>query len=350
MLFRIVFVVFCVFSCSLFAQQNEPEDSSDTQIEQPESQNELQKEDEYSGIDFTRTIFSNKLRKKYGETRNPFWYPLGSFVIPGLDQFFERQYEAAMVYAGTAYIGIQLMANAARDYEEDTADDEIRDSSEFDEADDRAKRFIYGGSLYQTMGSLSAYHSFRTSVRSYHDAGTNRFGFLKPTIEEDTGDLLLAPFEFHYITRPTTFIPLAVLLGGVIWATSENDDAGMRLTGSDGLFLAGISYNAGVGEEALFRGWMFPYLYDATGSYFWSNAIQGTLFGAAHLSANNRLPWIQTLAGYYFGYMVERNNWSLREAVFLHAWWDVVAFSALFLNEDTRDQARIHIPLINHSF
>ncbi len=173
--------------------------------------------------------------------------------------------------------------------------------------------------LYMFAGEMSAFHSFRTSIKARRESG--QFAFLKA--EETPADLLTAPFDFEYVLRPTTYWPLVAGLAlGIASMDSRVKD---EFSFGDAAFTAGVSYNAGVGEEALFRGYLMPVLRERIGSDGWSNVIQGTAFGAAHYSERNKLPVFQTLAGYYLGWLTQRNEWSLRESIFLHAWWDVLA-------------------------
>ncbi|NQZ02517.1 MAG: CPBP family intramembrane metalloprotease [Bdellovibrionales bacterium] len=295
--------------------------------------------------------FSSRLRTDRNDHRNPFWFPAASFILPGFDQFLEHQNRAGFTYASGAYLGLLISTSASSEIEnENELEDEFDGAGDYNKSDDRQKRLLFGGSLYQLMGSLSSYQSFRTAVRSYHNSGSDRFGFLKGTIEEDTGDLLLAPFEVSYFLEPTSWIPLLLVGGIVAYDMSKPGVGDGSISASEGLFLSNISYHAGVGEEAMFRGWLFPYVYDALDNYFWSNTLQAAFFAYLHVTPNYRIPYYQFAFGFYAGYLAKRNNWSLKEAVFVHTWWDIIAFSALFLNEDTRDQAQIQVPLLQMSF
>ena len=83
-------------------------------------------------------------------------------------------------------------------------------------------------------------------------------------------------------------------------------------------------------------------------NYFWANLTQAAIFGAAHVSEDNPFPVFQTLAGYYFGYLAQRNNWSLQEAIFVHTWWDVIIFAGSFAQGDKK--ASIYVPLYQTQF
>ena len=84
------------------------------------------------------------------------------------------------------------------------------------------------------------------------------------------------------------------------------------MVSGDVLFASAISYNAGVGEEALFRGWMYPMFMEAFGHDLWANVASSAIFAAAHISSENPVPWPQFLAGYYFSWLVKKNGWSMQ--------------------------------------
>ncbi|MEO0336448.1 MAG: CPBP family intramembrane glutamic endopeptidase [Pseudomonadota bacterium] len=334
--------------------ENSTQDASSENSDESSESEEPQKPSEsvaFQPLQQSPSWFSSELRINKSRTRNPFWFPFASFILPGFDQFFEQQSKAGFTYAGTAFLGAQIAAGAASEIEAESSDeDDFEGAGDFDRSDDRQKRLIFGLSLYQFMGSMSAYHSFRTAARSYHENGSDRFSFLKDTIEEDSGDLMLAPFELGYFLEPTSWAPLLLVGGLVAYDFSQPGNQRGQVTASEGLFLTNISYHAGVGEEALFRGWIFPYLYESMDSYFWANTLQAAFFAYLHVTPSYQVPVYQFAFGYYAGYLAKRNNWSLKEAAFVHTWWDVIAFTALFLNEETRDQASLQVPLLNMTF
>ena len=52
----------------------------------------------------------------------------------------------------------------------------------------------------------------------------------------------------------------------------------------DAAFTTTLAYGAGTGEEALFRGWLYPLLYQKLGRRAWmANGIQATIFGSLHV-------------------------------------------------------------------
>ena len=85
----------------------------------------------------------------------------------------------------------------------------------------------------------------------------------------------------------------------------------------------------------MFRGYLFPLLHEHLGRKMWlSNSLQAAIFGLAHYSSKNRVPWFQTLAGMYWGEVTLKNRGSVREAVFQHFWYDAIVLTTAFLTEE----------------
>ncbi len=89
-----------------------------------------------------------------------------------------------------------------------------------------------------------------------------------------------------------------------------------------------------------------PVMMNALNSEFWSNTTTAAIFAAAHLNLV-RLPVIQFLAGEYFGYLTQRNEWTLRESIFIHAWYDTLLFTADYLYNSKNDPAHASLRLPN---
>ncbi len=286
------------------------------------------------GSDSGLKIFDLGLRRRPEKPRNFFFPALGSFVVPGLGQWLEGQWQAGIFYGATGVAGLGIAAAAVQRAGE-------LPNANVDTQSNLIRTYQLGAQIYQSSGGLSAYASFRTAVRSQQPAG--RFTFLKH--EETTGDLLLAPFAFSEILRPTTFIPLLAAV-----ALSLLDSSAMRgrnLTFADAGFASAFSYNAGTHEEAVFRGWLMPIGQEYLGNEFWANTATATLFAAAHISSELKFPIYQFLVGWYLGYQTQANEWTLQQAIFIHTWWDVIAFTSIYLTAKTRPAAMITLPLIN---
>jgi membrane protease YdiL (CAAX protease family) len=306
-----------------------------------------------------------QLQSKFTPPRNPerprgyIWPPIYSLMIPGLDQWIERQYVPAATYSSiSALSSAYSLRNYQRLYDYQQTNEYRRLTPE--EKEDRMihgelerkvalSQQLAGGPLSLGLGamsSLSAYHSFRTAVTTRYQFG--QFTFLDPAVEETTADLALAPFKFKYLARPTTIVPLAIIATVYAMqtgATYEESDEYRKdkLDNSDIFYGSGISYLAGVHEEALFRGWMMPVFMQWTGSPFWSNTITASTFALAHLSTNGT-PLPQLMLGWYLGWLSQRRQWTLSESIFIHAWWDVFALMGSY--QVRRKEAEAILPVI----
>lgn len=74
---------------------------------------------------------------------------------------------------------------------------------------------------------------------------------------------------------------------------------------------------------------------------------QSLLFAAAHLNTNPQ-PLPQLLLGYHLGYVAQKNSWRLAEAVFIHVWWDVLAFATIFNYREVFPERRNGKPASPH--
>lgn len=284
----------------------------------------------------TPSIYDFEIERAGKKRSSLYWHPVSTFFVPGLAQFTNGQAEAGFVYAGVGTVGLGTAISALASVES------LSDAADLGRLSDRQKAFVWGAQTYQTAGSLSTYHAFRSVVKQRQELG--EFDFLK--IEEHNGELMTAPFRFEFLARPSTFIPLGLLAGGLIYYHNHEGSLSRPLTVSDGLFSAGASYNAGVGEEALFRGYLMMNLRESWGSDFWSNTATATVFALAHLSDHNKYPWPQFIMGFYFGWMTQANSWTLAEGIFLHTWWDVLALSAAMAENTTSGAVWLPLAMI----
>lgn len=277
--------------------------------------------------------WSLDLPKEPDRPRSDFLAPFGSMVIPSFDQFYERQSTAGGFYLTYTLVGFSQMVGA----------NEIGETnSVFSTKNDRVRRSFLGAQMIQTAGSLSAFHSFRSAVESRR--GLGEYGFL--TLKEDSADLMKAPFRFDFLTRTSTWAILGVELLAIA-IDLKNFEGKTQFTGSDAGYTMAYSYQAGVGEEALFRGWMMPYVANRGWSPWASNLLTATSFSLAHVSASNPAPWPQFLLGYYLGQVALWNDWSIQESIFIHTWWDVLAIGASWAVADENKEKAIFIPLID---
>ncbi|HUF76419.1 MAG TPA: CPBP family intramembrane glutamic endopeptidase [Longimicrobiales bacterium] len=247
-----------------------------------------------------------------------FWIPFGSIVVPGLGQYIHGDVWPGLAYTGTALGGYALSGqgnatlSAPRDAEDQLA--------------------FEGLHLAATAGMLSAWDAFQRALPAQRGAG--KYGFF--AADEDLGDLLTAPLDFRFLGRWTTLADLAFTAAVTTWVLTEGpDDRTFRpYRWHDAAFGTSLSLNAAVGEEALFRGWLLPMLTQKLGGSFWlANFIQAGLFGIGHPQAEEFAVVIGAGA-LYSGWQTRRNDWSIREVIFQHFWYDVAVVTATLLRDD----------------
>jgi hypothetical protein len=256
-----------------------------------------------------------------------------SLFLPGFDQYLEGQYPYALGYTGIGLAGIGLIKKSQKP-----------DPKSHEHHEDSYGYEHVGASLYSTAGFISAYHSFKTAARTRPDD----FSFIEK--EDSLKDIFLAPFDFSHIIKPTTFIPLGIITAGMVafYKHRSHRPHYARGTTERGIATVEISYGAGVGEEAAFRGWLLPVSHYGLNSPLLGNLTQGTVFGLLHYSPKNRMPVIQTALGVYFGWVTQRNGYSIQETTFQHFWWDTIVLgTALLLNINQKTKIPLQLPMIS---
>lgn len=246
-----------------------------------------------------------------------------SFILPGYSQWRDGQNDWGMAYSGAALFGgVYALANLGD-----------KSGPTFQGID---RDVALGLQLYQTAGSLSLFHGFRTAI--FSQKNRVKYEFLPE--DESPIDVVTAPLRFDYLIRPTTIVPLALVsfLFISVLPRSEGKRAEFGLLdGNDWRFVGGASYMAGTGEEALFRGTMMPYFHQSWKKDWLANVATATVFALAHVDFNSRhifIPWPQFVGGLYFGWLTQYRGYRISEAIFIHVWYDVLAFATTFATGD----------------
>jgi membrane protease YdiL (CAAX protease family) len=252
-----------------------------------------------------------------------FRIPALSFIIPGFGQYLHGSTETGLAFTATAIAGYALYYSG--DPEAAGTDPIPRHAS--------GQQSLAGLLLASGAGELSAYDSFQSALPALRREGKYQF-VSRPA---STTSLLLAPFDWRFLGRWTTWIDLAqtVVIAALILGDRESGVAYEPFTGRDAGLLTLLSMSAGAGEEALFRGWLLPVLTQTTGEDFWlANGLQAGIFGAAHLPDAEAFALYIAAWAFYQGWLTRRNQWDIRESVFQHFWYDLIIGTADFLTDE----------------
>jgi len=274
--------------------------------------------------------------------------PLLSVVVPGWGQFAQGAPRAGLAYSGAFAVGLGAAVAEADDVLHGRPLAEYEFPTLPRSVDEQV--FMGGVQLTQSAGFMSAYDSFHRALPSFHKV--KQYQFL--TTHEPVERLLSAPFSPGLLGKKNVWIPLlGVAAVAGLEVALERDDAAdtfAPLHGHDALFGGQLSYQAGVSEEAFFRGYLLPVLQQHTGKRRLSNLAQAVVFGALHISGDNPVPVLQTGLGFLNGAVTQKRGGSIREAVFLHFWWDVVAVAAELVAPKGAAKAEVRLPTITVSF
>lgn len=267
------------------------------------------------------------------------WRPAVSKFLPGFDQYITSNYSEAVTYSGIG-LGAKIWYLRA-----DSRIDHFKKGTRYRlSPDDDRDYFSIQNNLFRertlaaktvdVAGDFSAYQAFRAAVSARKKYG--EYDFIDPSKMDEPSDVLLAPFQFSYLKRPTTWIPLVTMV--VFWSAVREADIGTKAndetrivtrdpyTLSDAAYAGLLSYEAGTGEEATTRGYLQPMLMEYTGSGLAANVLQATYFTAVH---RNVLPFV-FFASLYEGWLIQHNNWRIGEGTFIHTWTDVISLSATY--------------------
>jgi hypothetical protein len=268
---------------------------------------------------------------------------LASAIIPGAGQASNGDYGEAALHFGVFAVSVY---GAIR----------YKDKSDYLDADqrydeDNNREFINKTTLhYDYAVRLVSDMTLYSGYAAYRDARQrDNSGFRTPVPRESLGDLAKAPFSFDYLSRPTTFIPL-MLEAAALYHEKNSKDAYAIYRANDvserDLHVFNLTANemTAVGEEAFFRGFLnneFSSRYgDGTGL-----VTSSVIFGLAHTGQGQTANALQaTAAGFYFGWLHQKNGYATGEGAALHYWFNVLAGAAAIHNGGSAELLHIQLP------
>lgn len=216
--------------------------------------------------------------------RSPAIYA-GLSIVPGLGQAAQGRYLKGIGYFSTVFLGALIPNRDTRNI----------------------ATFIWSYNIYD----------------AFRDAGG------KDTSQESFFENFVATFNPLNILDPHSAAGVAVgLSGALINKTDRNQAYHLR----DALIEPVRMAFVGLGEEALFRGFMFPAISDMTTSY-WAGAIASSaIFSAYHFTGWGLEAFrpdfftVRLIGGLFGCWQTYRNRFDLRKSIFTHAWFDVFYF------------------------
>ncbi len=279
----------------------------------------------------------------------PWLKGVASAVVPGAGQVSNGDYgEAALhfgVFAVSVYGAIRYKdrsdyLNADQRYDEDNNREFINKTT---------LRYDYAVRLASDTMLYSGYAAYRDARQR------DNSGFRTPVPRESLGDLARAPFSFRYLSRLTTYVPIAVQAAAIYSynrdrkARDNKEPYGIfraRDVSERDLHVFNLTANemTAVGEEAFFRGFLNNEFSDRHGKIA-GLAISSVIFGLAHTGQGQTANALQaTGAGFYLGWLHQRNGFEAGEGVAVHYWFNVLAGISAIHNGGSAELLRIQLP------
>jgi hypothetical protein len=277
------------------------------------------------------------------DTAEPWLKGVASAIVPGAGQAANGDYGDAALHFGVFAVSVY---GAIR----------YKDKSDYLDADqrydeDNHREFINKTTLrYDYAVRLASDMTLYSGYAAYRDARQrDNSGFRTPAPRESLGDLAKAPFSFNYLSRPTTFIPLAVE-AALLYHYRDSKDAYGIYRANDvserDLHVFNLTANemTAVGEEAFFRGFLNNEFSSRYGDG-WGVVASSTIFGLAHTGQGQTANALQaTAAGFYFGWLHQKNGYEAGEGAALHYWFNVLAGAAAIHNGGSAELLHIQLP------
>lgn len=270
----------------------------------------------------------------------PFWKGMASAIVPGSGQVLSGDYGEAAVHFGVFSVSL-YSALRYRD-----KDDFLDEDARYDEDNDReiinktTLRYDYAARLAFDTALYSSYAAYRDARQR------DNSGYRTPLPRESLTDLTRAPFSFRYLSRPTTFVPLAIQAAAVL-ANKDGYRIDRARDVSEGdLHVFNLVSNemVAVGEEAFFRGFLNNEFSERYGNRL-GLAISSVIFGLGHTGQGQTANALQaTAAGVYLGWLHQRNSFEAGEGVALHYWINVLAGISAIRNGERAQVLQLSIP------
>lgn len=277
---------------------------------------------ENTGFDFNKSLHS-QITEKDLTPQAPILQPSYksgtvaaglSLLIPGLGHVYLGDLKTAGGFYGSFVLG-----SGAAKYAYNTDNEDLYRSS---------------NTMTQNLYMYNIYAAYRDA--RLHN-GTSGYKYKMPT--ETLVDLTYAPFQWSVIKKPEVWggVLGALAVASTVMYFGYSTKSDMSLSSSPSPLMPLLAFPVGIGEEALFRGYLQSTLTESCTP--WGGlALSSLAFGAVHIPNAQVLPqeerWryysfslpLITGMGAYMGWLSQKNH-SLKESVAVHAWYDFTLFA-----------------------
>jgi hypothetical protein len=273
----------------------------------------------------------------------PWLKGLASLVVPGAGQASNGDYGDAALHFGVFAVSVYGVIRYQNKSDYLDADERYDEDNNREFINKTTLRYDYAARLATDMALYSGYAAYRDA------RARDNSGFRTPAPRESLTDLAVAPFSINYLSRPTTFIPLAIQALALYHYKNSTDAYGIYRANDVSerdlhVFNLAANEMTAVGEEAFFRGFLnneFSSLYGNNAGLVTSSAI----FGLAHTGQGQTANVLEaTLAGAYLGWVHQKNGFEVGEGVALHYWINVLAGISAIHNGGSAELLHIQLP------
>ena len=250
-----------------------------------------------------------------------------SLIIPGLGQAANGDWAEGGVHLGVALVLVNQYDLLLK------RDDYIKPGDRTDnDRNIRTNRTTFESEAYGTALTDLSFYSAYGAYRDARQQIGNR-GYATPAPQESLAEAAYAPFQWEYLSRPTTWVPVLVALYGAVTPPGAQSyvyapQGGLTRDEMAAGFAAQYEMVA-VGEEAFFRGVLNNGLSSSLGET-WGLVSSSAVFGIAHAGVGAQASGLEAgVFGLYLGWLHQRNDYDMREGIAIHFWWDFLTGIAM---------------------
>lgn len=245
---------------------------------------------------------------------NPNLSALSSLIIPGSAQWVHDEEGKGSLHFISFSTGVM-----GSGYYSDRSD-YLSDSERYN--DDKSTEYINSTSLKAGLfDGLLLNTMFYSSYDAYSDI---RYQETK-TKKASLGTLAASPFQWEYLSRPTTYVPLILIAAASSQEKFTYQSVDSTSKGEMAMQAVAVNTMTAVGEEAFFRGYMNHELSYQLGEN-WAIGLSSVGFGLAHNGEGDQADQLTAAAiGGYLAWLHQSNHYQMGENIALHYWINMIS-------------------------